>query len=153
MHTPGHIALVGASAIALAMVAASVSLAVFHPGGAGSSLGNAVLSAVIEASTIGAFVWCGTYLGARIAPPRQRDNRLSLWLAVIYFVAGIALSMPIKTHAVLVDMPVPSEQGPQAHGVGSITLSLIPLIFALLLPMALTRILAIMLTRRTRRDA
>src|SRR6267154_2704556 len=127
MRTPGYIALVGACAIALAIVVATLGTAAFHLTGANTALGYSVLSAIVEALTVGALVWCGTYIGARATPIEQRGNRLSVWLASIYFAIGIALSFPIKTHAVLVDMPAPSAHGSQLPVVGSITLSLIPL--------------------------
>jgi hypothetical protein len=53
----------------------------------------------------GAFVWLGTFVGVRWSPMRQRTNRLARLLALMYLVCGIALGLPIKTHAVKVDMP------------------------------------------------
>ena len=153
MRTPGYIALVGACAIALAIVAATLGTALFHLTGANASIGYSVLDATIAGLTIGALVWCGTYIGARLTPPHQRGNGLLVWLASIYFAAGIVFSLPIKTHAILVDMPAPSAQGSQTPAVGSITLSLLPLVLILLLPVALTRILAIVLARGRGRDA
>jgi hypothetical protein len=152
-RTPGRIALVGASATALALMTATLGMAVFHLAGVEASPGYAVLSAIIEALTIGALVWCGTYIGARATPIEQRGNGLTVWLASIYFTAGIALSLPIKTHAVLVHFSAPDAHGSPVPVTGSITISLIPLAAVLLLPIAVTRILAMVLARGKGRDA
>ena len=52
-----------------------------------------------------ALVWVGAYLGARITAPKNRTLRLARVLTLLYGIIGVALTLPIKTHAVLVDMP------------------------------------------------
>ena len=54
---------------------------------------------------IGLLVWVGVYFGARFAPSHQRNGRLVRLAAITFGVLGLLLSLPIKTHAVRLDMP------------------------------------------------
>jgi hypothetical protein len=95
MRTPSHIASLAAIAFAVPILLSQVQ-----------TLG--VLTALLGGIGAGVLVWAGTYVGARWAAPHQRTVRLAWVLGILFFIIGVALTIPIKTHAVLLDMPPPN---------------------------------------------
>jgi hypothetical protein len=63
------------------------------------------LEALLEAALLGLIVWIGTYIGARMSPVHQRTTRFMHSLAVTYMAIGVVLTIPVKTHAVIVETP------------------------------------------------
>ena len=109
MITPSRIALAGSCAMAVSVVVTNGIVQIAGPPSPSASLSGWLTSTVAEALGIGLFVWVGMYFGARFSPPHQRNGRL-VWLTVIAFGAlGVLLSLPIKTHAVRLDMPSPDD--------------------------------------------
>jgi hypothetical protein len=94
---------------------------------------------LVEAVMLGALVFVGTYVGVRWAPPHQRTGRLAWSLGLLYLVVGVALSMPIQTHAL---MQRPNHGG----SVAGMLASMPPAVTAIALPLALL-LASILLTR------
>lgn len=101
----------------------------------------------------GALVWVGTYVGARWAASQQRTVRLAQVLAILYFIVGIVLTLPIKTHAVLLEMPAASGSAGPLDFVSPLAFSVGAPLVMVVAPMLLTRGIAILCGRKTRRDA
>lgn len=101
MITPSRIAVAGSCAMAVSVTVTNGIVQIAGP----ASLSGWLASTVAGALGVGLLVWVGMYVGARFSPPHQRNGRLA-WLTVITFgVLGVLLSLPIKTHAVKLDMP------------------------------------------------
>jgi hypothetical protein len=101
VNTPSRIALIAASALFAgdaisAVVASGLSRAFDLDMLALVSAGAIVLPMLI---------WIGTYLGVRWAPARERMAALGWVLGVLYTAIGIVLPAPIRTHAIIVEMP------------------------------------------------
>jgi len=99
-------------------------------------------SAAAEALGVSLLVWVGIYFGARTSAPQQRSRRLVAISSFVFGFFGVLLSLPIKTHAVMLDMP--SSVGPSGS---HYLLMLIPIAVAtvvILGPMFITRALAVM---------
>ena len=104
--------------------------------------------AVIEGLALGAFVWACTYVGIRFTPPARRNGSLALVLGLLYAVVGITLSIPRKTHAVLVSHS-PGESIP-AHldsMIISITAYVLFIAFALGVPRGLAFLIGVLARR------
>jgi hypothetical protein len=153
MRTAGQVALIGAGALAIAIFIAMVVSEAVRFRGANAPYLLGVVVAASGGLLIGALVWVGTYVGARLAAPHQRTGRLVKWLAVIYGAGGVLLSLPVKTHAVKLDMPAGSG------GAGHVELWngwLLPLAIPLLVvivALLITRVLAAALGEKVGRDA
>jgi hypothetical protein len=89
----------------IAMVATNVLALIIEPGPRPLLFSEWLVSAVPEALVAGLFGWVGMYLGARLAPADRRNGRLVRLVAIAYSALGILFSIPIKTHAVRLDMP------------------------------------------------
>jgi hypothetical protein len=109
MRTPSHIAFIAAIAFAIPILASRVLMLMTGPHSSPAQIAVGVLAALLEGIIPGVLVWVGTYVGTRWAAPYQRTVRLAQVLGVLYLVIGVAMSTPIKTHAVLRDMPPPSS--------------------------------------------
>ena len=143
MRTPSDIATV-------AFISVFVSTLVAH---AVSTRSGSFTESIIAAGGIGAFVWAGTYIGARWAPRQQRTVRLAQVLGVLYGIVVVALSMPIKTHAIRVDMPPPGEgRSPFTTLVLAAVAIAVPLA-VLATPILVARGMAILCAGRVVRDA
>ena len=105
MLPPSRIALFAASALFLMGFAGSILFAGGHFDATSIALRGA------EFIFMAALVWVGTYVGARIFAPRKRTARLAQVLALLYGITGVALAIPIKTHAGVIDMPKASTPG------------------------------------------
>jgi hypothetical protein len=143
MRSPSSIAVVPAIAVVVAVLTTRASAVVSH----------GFTETLIEPVVLGGFVWVGTYFGARWAPPLQRTGRLARVLGVLYLVAGVALTMPIKTHAVLLNMS-------RGEGDTGVLAGVTPTLIICALPLALlgvlilvARGLAVVCGGRVRRDA
>jgi hypothetical protein len=105
MTTPSRIAVAGSCAMAVSVAVTNGIVQNAGPTSPAASLSGWLASTVAGALGIGLLVWVGIYFGARLSPPHQRNGRLA-WLTVIAFgVLGVLLFLPIKTHAVRLDMP------------------------------------------------
>jgi hypothetical protein len=153
MRTAGHIALVSAGTLALAtFVFVTVSEVVSFRAGGSPFLIEVVVTAS-GALLIGALAWVGTYFGARLAAPHQRTGRLARWLAAIYGAGAVLLCLPIKTHAVKLDMPPPSGVAGHIELWNSLLVALgIPLL-VVIVALLTTRALAAALGQKVGRDA
>lgn len=105
MIAPSRIAVAGSCATAVFVVVTNGIVQIARSASPSASLSEWLASTVSAALGISLLVWVGMYFGARFSPPHQRNGRL-VWLAVITFgVLGVLMSLPIKTHAVRLDMP------------------------------------------------
>lgn len=109
MRTSRYIASFAAIALAIPIVASRVLMLVTGPRSGPAEIALGVSVALLEGIIPGVLVWVGTYVGTRWAAPYDRTGRLAQVLGVLYLVVGVAMSTPIKTHAVLLDMPPPSS--------------------------------------------
>jgi hypothetical protein len=109
MRTASHIAFIGAGTLALATFVVTAIGGGVRLRTDGSVLPLGVVAMAATALCLGVLVWVGTYLGARSAAFNQRTGRLAKWIAVVYGVGGVLLSLPLKTHAVMFDMPAGSD--------------------------------------------
>ena len=154
MRTPSHIALIAATAL---FVAAFVLQEFMLPVGPSPlsvpAISLEILYAFLGAIIPGLLIWVGTYIGARWAPPQQRTIRLAQVLGALYLIIGVAMTLPIKTHAVLVDMPPPSGTAsvldPVRPFAAGIRVALVMVVVSLLL----ARSLAAICGGRVARDA
>jgi hypothetical protein len=105
MITPSRIAVAGSCAMVVSMVAANGIVQIAGRGSSSASLSEWLASTAAGALGIGLLVWIGMYFGARFAPPHQRNGRLVRLAAIAFAVLGVLLALPIKTHAVRLDMP------------------------------------------------
>jgi hypothetical protein len=105
MISPSRIAVAGSCAMAVSMAVTNGIMQIAGPASPSASLSGLLTSTLAGTLGIGFLAWVGTYFGARFSPPHQRNGRL-VWLTAITFgVLGVLLSLPIKTHAVRLDMP------------------------------------------------
>ena len=153
MRTASHIAFIGAGTLALATFVVTALGGGIRLRADESVFPLGVVATAATALFFGVLVCVGTYLGARSAAFDQRTGRLSKWIAVVYGVGGVLLSLPIKTHAVMFDMP------PGSDGAGHVELWrpwFLPLAGPVLIVVAAlltTRALAAALGREASRDA
>ena len=108
MRTPGYIGLIAAIAFAIPIVASQVLVVFTGPHSSPAEIALGALLALLEGIIPGVPVWVGTYVGTRWAAPSLRTLRLAQLLGILYFLVGVAMSIPIKTHAVLRDTPPPT---------------------------------------------
>lgn len=143
MYTPKHIAFIAAVALAIPIVVSPLLTHTY-----GSPFSVPTISFGILAGLIpGALVWVGTYVGARWAASHQRTVRLAQVLAILYFIVGIVLTLPIKTHAVLLEMlPASGSAGPLDF-VSPLVFSVGASLVMVVAPMLLTRGIAILCGR------
>jgi hypothetical protein len=109
MIAPARIAMIGSSAMVVAMLATNVIVQIAGPASRSFSFSETIAAAVAEALGVAFFAWVGMYFGARLAPPNQRNGQLVKLVAIAHGVFGTLLTLPIKTHAVMVDMPSASD--------------------------------------------
>jgi len=148
MRTPRYVATVSTGVLVLTVLAARlvVNLVVSSRGEAFlGTLGQAALGSVM----CGAFAWLGTYLGARFSTPNQRSDHLIRVLSLTFIAFGVLLSLPIKTHAIRIDIPSASYA---SSGVdwSAVLLPLGLLGLLVLIPFVVTRGLAIVLAKVVR---
>lgn len=104
MTTPSRVAIAGSCAMAISAVVTNVIVQIAGPA-ISASAWESLLATLAGALGISVLAWVGMYFGARFSPSHQRNGRLA-WLAAIAFgVLGVLLSLPIKTHAIMLDMP------------------------------------------------
>jgi hypothetical protein len=145
MRTPRYIANVSIGVLVLTVLAARILVDLVD-----SSRGEAFLvtlgQAALGSVLLGAFAWLGTYLGARFSAPYQRSDRLIRVVSLTFIAFGVLLSLPIKTHAIKIDMPSASHA---SSGVdwSALLLPLGLLGLLVLIPFAVTRGLAIVLAK------
>lgn len=142
MRSAGRIAFVGTGALAAAVLAAVVARIALGGTGPVDGTTSVVTSTAVGALLLGALVWLGTYIGARLAPPAQRTGRLARWLGAIYALVGVALTVPVRTHAIRIDLPISGAQSPDTSLLGPLTIALVSLASLVSLAIAVTRILA-----------
>lgn len=153
MRTASNIAFIGAGTTVLATFVVTVISGVIRLRADGSLFPLGVVATAATALFVGALVWVGTYLGARFAAFDQRTGRLAKWIAVVYGVGAVLLSLPFKTHAVMLDMP------PGSDGTGHVemwTPWFLPLavpVLIVVIALLTTRALAAALGRQAGRDA
>jgi hypothetical protein len=150
MRTPGRIATFAAAALAVAIFVTQVVVEL-RRGAFVLSLPGVRLP-LLTALLLGILAWVGTYVGARMAGPRQRTPRLALVLTAAYVGVGIVISVPmIRTHAVKLDMPTANAPshihviGPFLRWAGPILIVIIALV--------ITRVLALICVATIDRDA
>lgn len=108
MRPPKHIALVAAIALVIPSFASRL-LELMHRPVSDAALISWDILTLMALSIPAVLVGVGTYVGALWAAPPQRTARLAQVLGVLYLIIGVVLSFPIKTHAVVVDMPAPGS--------------------------------------------
>lgn len=122
MNASSRVALCAGSAILLGGLVASAATS-FNL--------TSILIGAAKFTYAGALVLLGTYVGARLAPPQQRSAGLIRVLVLLYAMIGVALAVPIKTHAVMVDVRASTSENliapgqPIVFGLGTIMISLI----------------------------
>jgi hypothetical protein len=113
----------------------------------GPSLYSAHMSLLILSALLGGIipavlVWAGTYIGARWAAPHQRTTRLVLVLGILYLLIGVAISLPIKTHAVRLDMSIASRDTGPLEFIGPVATSAVVAFVTVTVSLLLARSLA-----------
>jgi len=153
MLSPSRISFVAGGSIATSIAISQLvaELVRERPPGAGASW--AVETACLGGLFFGALVWLGTYAGAKLARPAQRTRRLAMWLAVGYLAIGILFSLPIKTHAVVIDLPRGGAEPDPSGGWFPLLWVLGPILIPVVISLILTRALAVMLVRNSRGNA
>jgi hypothetical protein len=147
MLSPSRLALFPASAL---FVAGIVLSAVTGFGGSKFDP-TAMALAATGFAFIAALVWLGSYMGARPSAPQHRTARLARALALLCGIFGAALGIPIRTHAVLVDMPA-AGSGPSPYWTPEVV-SIAALLASVLISLFLVRILATICARAVARGA
>jgi hypothetical protein len=109
LRTSSHIATIAAVALFVATLVSHAFRLLHGPSLDSATMSPGALSAFLEGIIPAVLVWVGTYSGARWAAPQQRTARLAQVLGILYFLIGVAISLPIKTHAVLLGMPTASR--------------------------------------------
>ena len=148
MRTARYVATVSTVVLAFTVMVASIARELV-----GSLNSDAVLSAFGEAALgavfLGALAWLGTYLGARFSTPNERSDRLTRVLSLTFIAVGVLLSLPFQTHALKLDMPSASYA---RSGVdwSAVLLPLGLLALVVVIPFAITRVLAIALAKVVR---
>lgn len=138
MRTSSRIAFIAALALAFPTLVSLGYALTYGPNLSLATTSFGVLIAFLEGVSLGVFVWIGTYVGVRWAAPHQRTVRLARVLGVLYFILGVAISRPVKTHAVLMDMPPASNSTSPldfispllTYVVGPLALVVVPLLLA-----------------------
>ncbi len=149
MRTPRHIADVSAIALAGAAIVTSAATTVI---GRGAFLFT-IASTTLAALSLGALVGCGTYLGARLALPEERTDRLVACLGAIYLPVGIVLALPIPTHAVLIDLSMEGARPFETSPPEPLTVTIVVLLSTVPLAAAVTLVLGKVLAVGRRRNA
>ena len=149
MRTPSRIATLAAAVLAVAIFVAQVvdelrreTLGMSLPG---------VRVALFSALLLGILAWVGTYLGARMAGPRRCTPRLALALAAAYAALGIVITVPIRTHAVKLDMPTANASS-HLDVMGSLPWWAGPILIVVV-ALVITRLLAALCVARIGGDA
>jgi len=148
MRTPGYIATVCTGVLVLTVLAARLVVGLVVSSRGEASLGT-LGQAALEAALLGAFVWLGTYLGARLSAPHQRSDRLIRVVSLTFIAFGVLLSLPIKAHAIRIDLPKASYAS-SAVDWSAVLLPLGLLGLLVLIPFVVTRGLAIVLAKGVR---
>jgi hypothetical protein len=97
-------------------------------------------------------VGLGTYIGSRWALPYQRSSRLAGVLGVFYFVLGVVLAFPRKTHAIKIDLPLAGATTSSIDVAGDAAWALIAALSLVLFSMLLTRCIAALCKATSQRD-
>ena len=154
MRTPSYIAFVAATALSIAVFVPQVFTLPLGPSPPHfPAIFLEISVAFLEAIILGVLIWVGTYIGARWAPPQQRTIRLAQVLGVLYLIIGFAMTLPIKTHALLVDMPPPSASASVLDPIRPIAASIGVTLVILVVSLFLARSLAAICGERVSRDA
>lgn len=98
MHTPSRIAILAAIALSAAMFIASL---VITAAWTGTSAAYNAIAAIL----LGILAWPGTYIGARMAGRRSCTSQLTRALVTAYGLIGVIVALPMRTHAVVVNVP------------------------------------------------
>ena len=144
MRTPSRVATASAGAMALTMFLAMVVPAVAWSTHSANSILFFLVEAVLGSLSMAALVWIGAYFGARLSAPHERSDRLIRLLSLTFVVLGIVVSLPIRTHAVVIALPAESGAG-TSFGVLLSPVGI--LIISIAIPFLLTRALAVALGR------
>jgi len=153
MRAPSRIALFGASALSLASFVTSVLGQLIRLPHRRYEIANVVGFAGIEAILFGVLVWVGTYIGARLAPAHQRTDRLVRVVVLTYVVVAVLLSLPIETHAVMLDVPKASSGAVLGTMWIGFAFAVGALVAVVVLFIVITRVLAAALQVRNNGDA
>src|SRR5690348_12490806 len=102
--TPGCVATVSTGALTVTVILATIATELIGSPREGAFL-DVVVGTALGSALVGALVWVGTYIGARNSPPNQRSDRLVRTLSLIFIGLGLLVSLPIRTHAVRLEMP------------------------------------------------
>ena len=131
--SPSGIALVAASALFVAGFSTSVLSRI----GGHAFTPTSIAFTGGELVVVSGLVWVGTYIGARRCVPRRRTARLARVLALLYGALGVALAIPIKTHAAVVN--VPASGSPSINPIAPMVISVAALLAVILTPPFLVR--------------
>ncbi|HTC16349.1 MAG TPA: hypothetical protein VK695_11160 [Steroidobacteraceae bacterium] len=153
MRKPSYIALIAAVALFVAVLVEHVFTLMRGPPPNSATISSEVFSALLEGIIPGVLIWVGTYIGARWAAPHQRTVRLAQVLGVSYFIIGLALNVPIKTHAVLLDMPAVSASASPLTLVTPVVASIGAALVMVVVSILLARGLAVICGGTVGRDA
>jgi hypothetical protein len=96
-----------ATVISLAFLFAATATSVLPVLLGGHEAPLAIRLSAEAAAVLGAIVWVGSYIGARVSLPDQRTGRFLTRTSAAYALVGAVLEFPVKTHAVLVDIDGP----------------------------------------------
>lgn len=100
----------------------------------------------------GLLVGLGTYLGSRWAPPYQRSARTARVLGALFFGLGVVLTLPNKTHAIKIDMPVDQGATSSVDVFVYVVFGLIATSAVVLFSMLVTRSIAALCRSRSARE-
>lgn len=143
MRTPKHLAFIAAVAFAVPILVSQVLTFMYDPPSGPATISLGILSGLIP----GALVWVGRYMGARWAASHQRTVRLAQVLGVLYFIVGVAMTIPIKTDAALLEMDPARGSASPFDFISPVVSSVgIPLLMVVA-PMLLTRGVAMLCGR------
>jgi hypothetical protein len=153
MRAPSRIALFGAGGVILASFLTSAGGQLLRKPQRIYEIANVTGFAAAEAIFVGALVWVGTYIGARLAAANQRTDRLVRVLVLTYAAIAILLSLPIETHWVVLDVSPGSSGMVQGTDWSQFVLVFGAPVAVVVLFAVITRVLAAALRGKTSRDA
>ena len=141
MRAPSRVATISAGALTFAIFAVSVVSAMVKSTHTSDPAMMFAAYAALEALGMATLAWVGVYIGARLLPPHQRSDRLIRVLSLVFVLLGIVLSLPIRTHAVKLDLPLASGRTTNIDWAALIS-SLVMLALSIVVPLVLTRAFA-----------